>query len=91
MIDLREIKYQIQGYDLLVKIPISKRELLAMVEEVERLRTGLAKAREALEYIAEEPNNMGPIADEVVDEYNVTAWGVANLALRSIDESGLLR
>ncbi len=42
--------------------------------EIERLRA-------ALEQIADEPNQMGPVADEVVYEYGLKAWDIARQAL----------
>lgn len=39
------------------------------------------KLRAALTEIAEEPNRMGLIADEVVKEYDIKAWHIAHEAL----------
>jgi hypothetical protein len=51
----------------------------------EALATLLAdyqRLRAALEQIAEEPNRLGLMADEVVDEYDIKAWDIAAEALR---------
>ena len=44
---------------------------------IHKLQTQLEEAEKALNQIIEEPNEMGPIADLIIDEYGVKAWRIA--------------
>lgn len=54
-------------------------ELLAEIDALEQEVKGF---RTALENIAEEPNRMGLISDQVIEEYNIKAWQIAHEALK---------
>lgn len=49
-------------------------------------RFDLTILRVALERIDDEPNQIGPTADELVDQYDIQAWAIAHKALTQIKE-----
>lgn len=58
----------------------------ASPETILKLVQALRVMRAALQNVYEEPNQMGPVADEIVDEYDIKAWSIASESLATVDK-----